>query len=246
MNFDDLTSAALPSSESIPASDDRNPSPEKRDENAGAIAAFHAGDREALAKFLDQNSRLLLSRIRAKMPTRTRRLVDAEDILSTISRRLVGVIKRGELKARTTPQLWALLTTMIERTVIDADRRSTRLCKAERGLAGEIRGHGAQAAPAGEGSDASRVDMRNLFQQLKSDNDRFVLQMWLKDVPWAVAADHLNITPECMRKRWQQVRGQLRKHLEDAGGFGLAMLSFGTAVSMCAAASDFLDLAAAA
>src|SRR5688572_28295557 len=72
------------------------------------LGRIRGGDREAAAEFVRLNEALLRRRYRHKLGSALRRIVDSEDLVSTVSRRLDAYVLSGRVRAVTLQQLWAL------------------------------------------------------------------------------------------------------------------------------------------
>lgn len=179
------------------------------------LTAMRAGDRDAAAAFIHENQPMLLRRIDRHMPARCRRLYDADDILSTLSRRLDSLVGRGHLRAHSPAEFWGLVHLIIDRVLIDASRRAERTQRID-SEASVARSEEAAVFPGARGAchrEEPRVDVDKLITSLGRESDRELLRLWLRDIPLHVAADHFQVTPACLRQRWQQLRHRLRERL---------------------------------
>jgi hypothetical protein len=70
------------------------------------------GDRAAVAEFLAAPGPAIRARVRHKLGRRVRRVFDSEDILSTVSRRLDGLVADRRLEASEARQMWALIQSI--------------------------------------------------------------------------------------------------------------------------------------
>src|SRR3954470_23531408 len=90
------------------------------------LGRIRGGDREAIAEFIRGHEPLIRRRFRHKLGAALRRVVDSEELVSTLSRRLDAYMATGHLTATTQPQLWALVMKVAERSVFDKLRELQR------------------------------------------------------------------------------------------------------------------------
>lgn len=178
------------------------------------LTRIRAGDREAAAAFVLQNQALIRRRYRHKVGSALRRLIDSEDLVATLSRRLDAYILSGRLQAVTLDQLWALIHRIVENSVSDKGRLLQRLRRAEAediSLATAIGDRIECQAEAGEDGQ-----LWALLESVHAPVDREIVSLWLADVPLKVIAQQLGMTEENARKRWQRIRKALRERLTAA------------------------------
>lgn len=181
---------------------------------AALLARMRAGDREAVSEFITHFGELIKRRVRGKLGKGMRRIFDSQEILSTVSRRLDQYVCKGKLQAQDQPQLWSLLTRMIDAALVDKIRVYKRLHAVEqedsdfaRRLLVRMR-DGEARSP-----DGAELELSSAFQCLQSDVDREVLALWLNDVPHTQIAEQLDCTPAAIRQRWQSIRNRLKEQL---------------------------------
>jgi RNA polymerase sigma factor (sigma-70 family) len=184
--------------------------PEERPDSL--LDRIRGGDREAAAEFVRLNEALLRRRYRHKLGSALRRLVDSEDLVSTVSRRLDAYVLSGRVRAVTLQQLWALIQRIIENTLADKARLLARLRRAE--------AEDAQLAAAIAARVEPRADLHAGLEQLLElvDNplDREVVHLWLSGLQLKLIAEQLGMTEENARKRWQRIKTRLRERLSAA------------------------------
>ena len=150
---------------------------------------------------------LVRNRLRRKLSGSARRLFDSQDLMSTVLRRVDRLAAEGRLRAQSDGELIALLLRVSDRVVIDRYRAMARLRRVE----GED-GQWAQSLlvrlDRGDESEASET-LTRLFQSLESADDRALLSLWLREVPSAVIAETIGISPDALRQRWRTLRTRL-------------------------------------
>jgi len=180
------------------------------------VARIQNGDRSAAAEFVRANESLLRRRYRSKVGSALRRITDSEDLVSTLSRRLDAYVLSGKLRVVTPEQLWALMHTIMQRSLADKGRLLQRLRRAEaedRELAravGEWVEHDRDVAPEPERS------VEGMLELLDDPIDREITALWLHDVQLKMIAEQLGMSEEGVRKRWQRIRTSLRLRLAAA------------------------------
>lgn len=177
------------------------------------LARIRAGDRVAAAQFLAANEPLIRRRFRHKLGAAVRRLVDSEELLSTLRRRLDAYVATGRLEAATLAELWSLVFRIGEHSVADKLRVLKRLREAERedgpvALALQQRlDNGYESGPAFE------QGVERVLEQLASDVDREIVRLWMCGLELQAIARELGLTPDATRKRWQRIKLDLRGRL---------------------------------
>ena len=184
----------------IHASRDR--APEDEQSPAALLARMRAGDRDAAAQFMHLYGPLIRSRVRDKLGTQLRRVMDSEDVLSTVARRLDGMIAEGRMRAETEPELWSLVQSVASNALSE----SLRATRGERAAARVVRG-GAHIDPPDIGEDEAAD---RALGALENDTDRRVLSLWLRGASLAAIGRSIGQTPAAMRMRWQRLMRTLR------------------------------------
>lgn len=179
------------------------------------IAKMQAGDRLASAHFVTRFGPLIRRRYRHKLGRKSSRLFDSQDLLSTVARRLDVFVLKGQFKAGTEPQLWALLGVIAEHAVADKLRSLAKLERAE---------HDASHEARGGGSDPSTLYLSecvgDVIKNLVDEADRQLLMLWMLGVNHRVIAEQLGLTEGAVRVRWHRLRATLRDALTEEAGHG--------------------------
>lgn len=173
------------------------------------IDRIRAGDREAAAAFLTEHELLLRRRYRQKLGRALRRLVDSQEIVSTIARRLDRAVSRGGVKAENQSQFWSLIFRIGDNALADKARTLAQLRRAEEqetSRASHTADHG-PAAPALYG----RFRIEELAQRLPSDVDRRILARLAEGAALQDIATEVGMSPAAVRKRWERARQILRE-----------------------------------
>lgn len=182
---------------------------------AGMVHRMRAGDAQAVAWFIEHYGPLIRRRVRSRLEPSTRRLFDSQEILSTLSRRLLRCVADGELRATTEGELWSLVQHITQNAIVDKVRVIRKLRSAEgpdshfaRLVLDRIARAERQSEP-----DATERELADLFDSLPSAEDKEILALWLNDVPHAEIADRLGISADAARQRWQSLKQRLREGL---------------------------------
>jgi DNA-directed RNA polymerase specialized sigma24 family protein len=175
------------------------------------LARIRAGERAAAAEFVRRHERQLRRRYRHKVGTSMRRLLDSDDIVATLSRRLDAYIASGKLHQVTLEQLWSLVSRIVNHALADQGRLARRLRNVEiedRWLATAV-----AARLDGSGDD---LNLEELIGSLQSPVDREIVVLWLGGNKLKDIAEELGLTESGVRKRWERTRAELREKLLSA------------------------------
>jgi RNA polymerase sigma factor (sigma-70 family) len=176
------------------------------------LGRIREGDRGAVAEFIRGHEPLIRRRFRHKLGAALRRVVDSEDLVSTLSRRLDAYMAMGRLSATTQEQLWALVQRIAERSIVDKLRDLQRSPRAGSGDPGIERvasaRYGELVLDLATGKDAQDI------LGLVPESDREIARAWLQGLDFKAIAQHLGMTPEAVRQRWHRIKLELRPRLE--------------------------------
>jgi DNA-directed RNA polymerase specialized sigma24 family protein len=194
------------------------PAPDRADpEIDRLVIRMSVGDREAVAAFLGRYGPMIRRRVRGKMRASMRRLYDSQDILSTLGRRLDAYVRERKFTARTETEFWAMIFRVAQNSVVE----KARIVDALRAKEGEdspfaesmlARLRDAERAPGGD--DGAEIAVDELLSQIPDGADRSIATLWCLGLSHAQIADHLDLTHDHVRKRWQRLRESLRARLE--------------------------------
>lgn len=167
------------------------------------LARMRAGDREAAAQFMHHYGPLIRSRVRDKLGTQLRRVMDSEDVLSTVARRLDGMIAEGRMRAETEPELWSLVQSVANHALSE----SLRATRADReALRGVSRGSFDHLPDIGEDERAAIA-----LRSVENDADRRMVALWMRGASLASIGRSIGATPASVRMRWNRLMRTLRK-----------------------------------
>jgi len=163
------------------------------------------GDRDAAAVFVETYGELIRLRVRDKLSNSLRRVLDSEDVLSTVARRLDGLVLGGQIRATTQGELWSLVGAIMRNVVSENIRVSQR----DRAVAA----HAAESAPP-ESADANADDTDAMIERalevVEDDTDRHILGLWLRDKPHVEIARSMGLRPSAVRMRWSRIKQALK------------------------------------
>ncbi len=169
------------------------------------------GDREASAQFISRYGPRIRRRVRGKLSPAMRRLFDSQEILATVARRLDRMVAAGRLRATSDGEVWSLVFTIADRSLIEK-ARLFRTLQAKEGedspLALSILSRLQRAEQSDP--DAPFLEIDRAFQSLGDRLDRQILSLWLMGRGAASIAAAVDMEPASVRKRWERIRGQLR------------------------------------
>jgi RNA polymerase sigma factor (sigma-70 family) len=178
------------------------------------LGRIRGGDREAVAEFIRGHEPLIRRRFRHKMGAALRRVVDSEDLVSTLSRRLDAYMAMGRLSATTPDQLWALVLRIAERSIFDKLRELQRSPGPGGGVVAET-----VASPErlGElvdepGGEWTAEDIMGLIPV----GDREIARGWLKGLDYRSIGEQVGMSADRVRQRWHRIKLDLRSQMEGA------------------------------
>ncbi len=194
---------------------DGSPAYSRNSESTGPVhllvTRIRGGDRSAAAAFLVQHEGQIRRRYRQRLGRAMRRMVDSQDLFSTIARRLDTLVRTGEVLALNERQMWALVFKIGDNALIDKARVMQRLERVEgpdSDVAYEWRCRLARAERAIPGGAESEID--GMLSRLDDRVDRQILSHWLLGTDHAAIAEELEMTTDAVRKRWERIRSHLR------------------------------------
>jgi DNA-directed RNA polymerase specialized sigma24 family protein len=182
------------------------------------LMRMRAGDRDAAAEFLTHFGPRIRRRVRGKLPTAVRRLFDSQEIMSTLGRRLDKVVRSGQIRASSLPELWGLVFRITDHSVIEKARlfRSLETREGEDGpIAHQMLERLKQAEQREE--DGPLIEVDAALRSLESGVDREILSLWLMGNSQADIAQTVGLAATAVRKRWEKIRGKLRDLVESGG-----------------------------
>ena len=140
-----------------------------------------------------------------------RRLVDSQELLATVRRRLDLAVRLGKLRAVSVEELWGFLFTTADHVVVDVGRALDRIQTVERedGPLAEIM-RSRLNVQSGDGE----IELERMYLCLTDPLEREILTLWLLGTPHTVTAEIVGLTPDNTRWRWAQIRRRLRETLE--------------------------------
>jgi len=165
------------------------------------------GDRAACGLFMRHYGDLVRLRIRDKLSVPLRRVLDSEDVLATVTRRLDRIIHDERLRAETDSQLWALVMQIARNVISENARTRTR----ERAVASDADLIKLLAATV---SDEPSIDDQSAtawaFRVVDNDIDRVIIQRRIAGDSHEKIAALEALKPSAVRMRWSRVIGMLQ------------------------------------
>lgn len=169
------------------------------------------GDREAGAAFIRKYGSRIRRRVRGKLSPAMRRLFDSQEILSTVARRLDALVATGQIHAVSDGQVWSLVFTIAENSLVEKARvyRGLRAKEGEdSALAERILARLRESER--EHSDGPELEIDRALRSLGDRVDREILSLWLMGRDASSIAIAVDMSPSAVRKRWERIREQLR------------------------------------
>lgn len=185
------------------------------------LGRVRGGDREASAEFINRYGPRIRRRVRGKLSPAMRRLFDSQEILATVARRLDRMVAAGRLQAVSDGQVWSLVFTIADRSLVEK-AKLFRTLQAREGedspLALSILARLKRAEQ--REPDGPELEIDKVLQSLGDRLDRQILSLWLMGRGAASIAAAVDMEPATVRKRWERIRGQLRDAYASEGEGG--------------------------
>jgi DNA-directed RNA polymerase specialized sigma24 family protein len=183
---------------------------------AALLSRFQEGDTDAVGDFVHRYGPVIRAHYRRRIGRSMQRLVDSQDLLSTIARRLCQRVSSRRVRASDRHQLWTLVFRIGDGALVDRIRILSRL----RSLEGDsefvhlLRGR--LDRPGDSSGNEFAEELAGMLDSLHTETDKTLLVMWLHGMPLAEAGAEFGLTPPAARKRWERIRHALRARLEEA------------------------------
>ena len=176
------------------------------------LARMKRGDREAVAEFVCRYGDLIRLRIRDKLGPKLRRVLDSEDVLSTVTRRLDHLVRDRAIRAGSDAELWSLIAAIANHAVAENARAARREQNTlESTTRNDVAPPTVEEGPRPQGAvDGALADVVGALQD---ETDRRILWGRLHDHPHEQIAAELGSTPSAVRMRWSRIRRLLRSVL---------------------------------
>ena len=166
------------------------------------LRRMREGDRAACGDFMLHYGDLVRLRVRDKLSTPLRRVLDSEDVLSTVTRRLDRIVCDEQLRAQTDRQLWSLVM-QIAKNVVSESVRTRKKEKSTTTDAGMLEQLAAAAV------DTPRTETQSAtqwaFQLINDKIDRLIIQRRIAGDPHEHIAALVGLTPSAVRMRWTRI-----------------------------------------
>jgi DNA-directed RNA polymerase specialized sigma24 family protein len=184
-------------------------------ETTELVRRFRAGDAEAVGEFLERYGPVVRAHYRRRIGSSMRRLVDSQDLLSTIARRLCQRVMGGGVRAEDSRQLWALVYRIGNDALVDRIRILSRLQSLECEGSPFVQGLQERLSGAGQRSESEFAEeLSRVLDLIESSLDRELLLRWLHGESWADAGEALGLKAPAARKRWQRLRETIARDWE--------------------------------
>lgn len=179
------------------------------------LERVRGGDRQACAEFVVRYEARIRRRVRGKLPPAMRRLFDSQEIMSTVARRLDALVASGKLHAVSDGQVWSLVFTIAENSLVEKARvfRGLQAKEGEDGaLAMKLMAKLQSAEFAAP--DGAEIEIDRALSLLTDRLDRQILSLWLMGRDSISIAAAVELSPATVRKRWERIRERLRETYE--------------------------------
>lgn len=134
--------------------------------------------------------------------------MDAEDLFSSIVRRIDRVAATGCLRAQSDAQLMLLALTTLNNLVLEKTRVARRL--RNRADEGNIRESALGRVFAPEAAEEQvTAAAKRILDSLRSEEDRHLVSLKFNDVPLRTIAVLLGVSEDALRRRWSRLRREI-------------------------------------
>lgn len=175
------------------------------------LQAMGRGDRQAAAEFVICYGPQIRRRIRGKLRVQMRRVFDSHDILSTLGRRLDVYVHRGQFEPRSEGELWSLVFTIAERSVVEKARIFHLLTACDSDTARESSGGFDDGERLSDEALNPESEFEHLLMSIVSEQDRQIARQWALGHSSDFIAAELGLTAAQVRQRWIRTRDRLRE-----------------------------------
>ncbi|HZW08583.1 MAG TPA: ECF-type sigma factor [Phycisphaerales bacterium] len=176
------------------------------------LTRFRAGDTDAVGDFVSRYGPLIRAHYRRRIGRSMQRLVDSQDLLSTIARRLCQRVSNRRIRAVDRRQLWAMVYRIGDGALVDRVRVLARLRSLEADSSEFV--HMLRERldrPEDVAGAAFAEELAAMLASLETEIDRRLLVMWLHGTALGDAGAEFGLSAAATRKRWERIRGHLRQ-----------------------------------
>lgn len=166
--------------------------------------------RDSAAAMIEQQRSSITLRIHRLLRDDARKLTDTEDVLSTALRRIDSLILRGQMEAESDEQFYALVHRVIERTIRQKARASSRLRRREL-FAQQFREDNRNER--NPDSFSQTIDFVKLGSLIRNPIDREIVLLRGRDLSFRVIAETMDMDPTAVRMRWSRLCAKVRKEM---------------------------------
>lgn len=172
--------------------------------------------REAVAQWLLTNSDLLLRRIRGKIRSvggpagagpLGASLLDGQDILSSVLRRVDAAAAEGRLRTHSEAELWGYVSTLTQNVLQQRLRQGARDTRLYASLTERER------AQAGSVAEAKLDQLAPLLHGVLSSDEWELLRLRSRGCDGRATAGATSVSEEAGRKRWSRLVATVRARL---------------------------------
>lgn len=190
-------------------------SPEKSDPPpAPFLPPAPGGARGSVATYIVQHADRVRAIARDKLPRRTRRVADSEDVLSSVLRRLDEMVVRGTLRLDSERELWGLIEAIANNAAVSKARmieRAQNLLTEDSVYANEL----LKRLNVCPGDDEATLLLLRMTASIKNSTDRQVMTLMHRGVSHKAIGHLLGTTEGASRQRWQCIREELCKRFRE-------------------------------
>lgn len=132
--------------------------------------------------------------------------------MSTVGRRLDMYVRSGKLEAASEQQLWSLMFRIANNAVIDKSRAFRRLQQVEEEDSGFMRELSSRQRESERQQDLGEsIELEKALGLFEDHIDKQILSLRLLNTQHCDIAEHVDLPPTAVRKRWQKIMTRLRE-----------------------------------
>jgi DNA-directed RNA polymerase specialized sigma24 family protein len=164
-------------------------------------------NREAVARYLLAHKDRIRAVARRKLTSKTRAVFDSEEVLSSVLRRVDGLVLEGKLCPRSEAELWGFVDAITRNNAVSRTRlieRARVMLTDEEPYAYEL----LKRLNAYTTDDEATLLIYRMMSCLQNE-DRHILSLHLRGASHKAIADLLKTSEAACRQRWMRIRHEL-------------------------------------
>lgn len=155
-------------------------------------------DADEVAKFVQENARVIRHRFRCGLSPQLQRMVETGDILSTVFRRTQGYLQKAPLQSETTGGMWRLVELITRRAAVHYGRRHSAARRAE--------GQWWRQTPPPTNAGDLAAALRPVLGGLDDPFEQELVRLRATGLTHTQIAASMGVSEDAVRQRWSRLR----------------------------------------